>query len=297
MQADRHNLPFLASALTFDALLAAIPFLLLVLVALTHVAHLSPRSSVQDLQQLFQRLVPPSASQGAGPFVAVEKFLLGLTRARATVSLYAVPLFIWFATRLFASIRTSLTLVYDVPRRPTGQHFVIGYLAGKLRDAMMVLLTVALVLVNAGLGGGLKVLGARGRELIAGVPALGFFVSGLGALVTQVVAFGFSVLLFYVVYRHACPRRLPRLAALAGSLFTALLFEVAKRGFGWYLHHLAVVNRFSADANLGAVLLFVLWLYYTALVFLLGAVVAETWDLWHRQRGTGGLGPVQLAGS
>jgi len=297
VQADRHNLPFLASALTFDALLAAIPFLLLVLIALTHVAHLSPRSSAQDLQQLFQRLVPPSGSDGEGPFAAVEKFLLGLTRARGTVSLFAIPLFIWFATRLFASIRTSLTLVYDVPRRGTGQHFVIGYLLGKLRDAMMVVLTVALIIANAVLSGGLKIVDARGRDLIAAVPALGFFVSGLGYLVTQVVAFAFSVSLFYVVYRHASPRRLPRRAAFAGSLFTAVLFEFAKRAFAWYLHNLAAVNRFSADANIGAVILFVLWLYYTALVFLIGAVVAETWDLWHRQRGVGGLRPVQLAGS
>jgi membrane protein len=297
VQADRHNLPFLASALTFDALLAAIPFLLLVLVALTHVAHLSPRSSTQDLQQLFQRLMPPSEGTGEGPFAAVEKFVLGLTRARATISLYAIPLFIWFATRLFASVRTALILVYDVPRRAMGQHFVIGYLLGKLRDAMMVVLAVALVIANAVLGTGLKIIGARGKDLIAVVPALGFFVSGLGYLMTQIVAFGFSVWVFYVVYRHASPRRLPRRAALVGSLFTAALFEVAKRAFGWYLHNLAVVNRFSADANIGAVILFVLWLYYTALVFLLGAVVAETWDLWHRQRGIGGLRPVQLAGS
>ncbi len=297
MQADRHNLPFLASALTFDALLAAIPFLLLVLVALTHVAQLSPRSSAQDLQQLFQRFVPPSAGEGEGPFAMVENFLLGLTRARGTISLYAVPLFIWFATRLFASIRTSLILVYDVPRRSTGQHIVVGYLAGKLRDAMMVVLAVALVIANAVLGGGLKFVYAWGKDLIAAVPALGFFVSGLGYLVTQIVAFGFSVSIFYLVYRHASPRRLPRRAAFAGSLFTAVLFEVAKRAFGWYLHNLAVVNRFSADANIGAVILFVLWLYYTALVFLIGAVVAETWDLWHRQRGIGALRPVELAGS
>ena len=297
MQADRHNLPFLASALTFDALLAAIPFLLLVLIALTHVAQLSPRSTTQDLQQLFQRLVPASAGEGDGPFAAVEKFLLGLTRARATISLYAIPLFVWFATRLFASVRTSLILVYDVPRRATGQHIVIGYLAGKLRDAMMVVLAVALVIANAVVGGGIKFVGARGRDLIAAIPALGFFVSGLGYVVTQVVAFGFSVCVFYVVYRHASPRRLPRRAALAGSLFTALLFEAAKRAFAWYLHNLAVVNRFSADANIGAVILFVIWLYYTALVFLIGAVVAETWDLWFRQRGLGGPRPVELAGS
>lgn len=296
-QADRHNILFLASALTFDALLAAIPFLLLVLVGLTHFAQLSPKSSAQDLHQLFLRLVPPATvADGEGPFTMVEKWLLGLTRARATVSLYAIPLFIWFSTRLFASIRTALTLVYDVPRRPGGQHFVLGYLGGKLRDAMMVVLTLALIVGNAALTAGVKVANARGRDLISDSPTLGFFVSGLGKAVTEVVAFSLSLSLFYVVYRHASPRRLLRRAAFAGSVFTAILFEIAKRVFGWYLHNLAVVNRFSADANIGAVILFVLWLYYTALVILLGAVVAETWDLWVRQSVAAERQAVQAAG-
>jgi membrane protein len=226
----------------------------------------------------------------------VERFLVGFLRARATVSYYALPLFVWFATRLFASIRTSLTLVYDAPRRPGGRHFVLAYLTGKLRDMMMVVLTVGLLIVNAALSAGLKVISSRGHELGRTVPALKFFVTGLGQVLTEVTAFAFSVSLFYLVYRHASPLRLPRRAALAGSLFTAGLFEVAKRLYGWYLLHLAVVNRFSADASTGAAILFVLWLYYTALVFLIGAVVAETWDLWGRQRGSGGLQPIQLAG-
>jgi membrane protein len=296
-QADRHNIPFLASALTFDALLAAIPLLLLVLVALTHIAQLSPGSSAQDLHRLFQRVVPAWVGpDGEGPFARVEKFLLGFTRARAAISLYALPLFLWFSTRLFASIRTSLTLVYDVPRRPTGQHFLTLYLRGKGRDAAMVLFTLALVVGNAVLSGGLQVLNARGEQLMQALPGLGFFVGTAGQLVTEALAFGFSLSLFYMVYRHASPRRLPRLAALAGSLFAAVLFEIAKRLYGWYLVHLAVVNRFSADANLGAIILFVGWLYYTALVFLLGAVVVETWDLLGRQRAAPGR-PVLLARS
>jgi YihY family inner membrane protein len=296
-QADRHNILFLASALTFDALLAAIPFLLLVLVGLTHIAQLSPRSTSQDLHQLFQRLVPPgSGDEGGGPFSLVEKWMLGFIRARATVSLYAIPLFLWSSTRLFASVRTALTLVYDAPRRTEGRHFLLSYLGGKLRDAMMVMLTLALVVGNAVLTTVIRLVDARGRDMSAGAPALGFFVGGLGHALTELLAFAFSLSLFYVVYRHASPRRLPRWAAVAGSLFTALLFEAAKQLFGWYLHNLAVVSRFSLDANIGALILFVLWLYYTALVFLLGAVVAETGDLWIRQRGGGSRRPVQLAG-
>lgn len=235
---------------------------------LTHVAQLSPGSTSEDLRQLFQRLVPPaSVASGSGPFALIETWLLGLTRSRGAISLFAIPLFLWLSTRLFASVRTSLTLVYDVPRRPDDQHFVLGYLGGKLRDAMMVLLTVALLVANALLTTGFRMLGARGREL----------------LVPEAVAFAFSISVFYMVYRHASPRRLPRRAALAGSVFSAALFELAKRLYSWYLQNVALVSRFSTDANLGAVGLFVLWLYYTALVFLLGAVVAETLDLSSRQ--------------
>lgn len=278
-------MPFLASALTFDALLAAIPLLLLLLVGLTHLARLSASATSQDLHALFMRIVPQAtAGEGGGLFTAVERGLAGFTRARATVSLYATPLFLWFATRLFASIRTSLTLVYDVPRRPEGGSIVLGYLGGKLRDTMMVVLTVILVAVNAVLTTGIRLLDARGHALVGSVPLLRFLVSGVGYVITELLAFGSAVWLFYLVFRHASPRRLPRRAALAGSLFTAVLFEVARRLYSWYLHHLAVVGRFSTDANIGALLLFVGWLYYTALVFLVGAVVAETWDLRARQR-------------
>ena len=31
-------------------------------------------------------------------------------------------------------------------------------------------------------------------------------------------------------------------------------------------------------------MLFILWIYYTAIVFLLGGVVAETWELRHMQK-------------
>jgi uncharacterized BrkB/YihY/UPF0761 family membrane protein len=268
---------------------------LLLLVGLTHLARLTATTSTQDLHLLLQRFLPPgTALDTAGTFYGVERFLVGFARARGVVSLYAAPLFLWFGTRLFASVRTALTLVYDSPRGP--RHILVAFLTGKLRDGMMVLLTLALLVGNAALTAALKVANARGHELVKSLPSLRFFVTGLGQLLAELLAFAFSISLFYLVYRHASPRRLLREAAFAGSLLTAVLFEVAKRLYGWYLHHMAVVNRFSADASTGAALLFVLWLYYTALVFLIGAVVAETWDLWTRQRNRPGFGPVQLAG-
>ena len=98
------------------------------------------------------------------------------------------------------------------------------------------------------------------------------------------LAFLFGVILFFLIYKYASMRKLPWQAALLASTFTALAFEVLKRMFGFYLQYLASLERLSANANLGALILFVLWLYYTAIVFLYGGVVAETWDLRERQQ-------------
>ena len=44
------------------------------------------------------------------------------------------------------------------------------------------------------------------------------------------------------------------------------------------------VGSAGGDANIGAAVLFILWIYYTAIVFLLGGVVAETWELRRMQQ-------------
>ena len=60
--ADENNIPFLASALTFDALLAAVPFVLLVLIGLTHLAQAVAGGPAVDPTALFHRFFPPHTS-------------------------------------------------------------------------------------------------------------------------------------------------------------------------------------------------------------------------------------------
>jgi membrane protein len=150
------------------------------------------------------------------------------------------------------------------------------FLLAKLRDATMVVGTVVLFLANTLLTTGLTILQARGAET---VPQLGFFVSTLGRYMTELLAFAFSISLFYVTYSYASVRRLPWKTALLAATFTAVMFEVAKRLYALYLSNFASLEALGGDANLGAIVLFILWVYYTAIVFLLGAVVAETWEL------------------
>ena len=212
----------------------------------------------------------------------VKQVLTGISRNRGQLSLYAAPAFLWFSTRLFAGIRTALNDIFDVSVRPPRErHFVVAFLLGKLRDAGMVVGTVVLFLANTALSTGLTILQARGAEH---VPQLAFFVSTVGRFLGEFLTFLFSVSLFFIVYKYASVRRLPWRTALLASAFTAVLFEVAKRLYALYLANFASLESAGGDATLGAGVLFVLWIYYTSLVFLLGGVVAETWELRNMQR-------------
>jgi len=123
---------------------------------------------------------------------------------------------------------------------------------------------------------------ARGSERI--IPQLSFFFSNLGRLVGEALAFGFSISLFYVTYRYASVRRLPWRTALLASTFTGIALRGRQAAVRLYLTHFAEVGSAAGDANIGAAVLFVLWVYYTAIVFLLGGVVAETWELRRMQQ-------------
>jgi len=234
-----------------------------------------------DPQRLFERFLPTHNSGPGDPFATVEALLARLTRAGRSVSLVAVPLFLWFSTRLFAGIRTALNNIYDVSVRPPKGHYVVRYLRAKLRDSGMVLMTLVLLLANAVLTTGLALLQSYSRR--AGIGG-GVVVSTLERWVGEVLGFIFLITLFFLLYRHASLRRVTWQAALVAASFMAVAFEIAKRLFALYIRSAAGYGAASADASVGAVILFVVWLYYSALVFLLGGVVAETWELRGLQR-------------
>lgn len=278
--ADENRIPFLASALTFDALLAAVPLFLLILAGLSWLLDRTGGDPIRATDFIERFFPPHDTAPGRDPFAVVEAFLGKLVVAAREFSWVAVPAFLWFSTRFFASARTSLNEIYDVHVRPVRQHFLLRYLLGKLRDLGMVLLTLVLFLANAVVTTGLALIQARGRTL---GPGFEFLLSTGGRLLGEVVAFGFLVSLFFVVYHFASVRRPPWRATLVASVFSGLLFEVAKRLFGLYVKN-RLYQQVTVDVNVGAVILFVVWMYYSSLVFLLGGVVAETWELRELQR-------------
>ncbi len=278
---DRANLPMLASALTFDAMLAIIPLAILTVAGLGFLLARMTYFDAADPSAMFVGFLPNHVHGGNGvdPFLVVESVLAKIRGYRSQLTLFAVPTFIWFSTRLFGSIRVCLTRIFHVRQRTVRGHFVVsyilGYLLAKLRDLVMVLVVLLLALVNTVLSAGLAIFTTRGVTLSA---PWSFFVSLGGRLLGTAVALFFGLALFVTMYRYASPKRLAWSGALlAGGVATAG-FEIAKRLFGLYLARAVQGGQFTLDVNIGAVLLLILWLWYMSLVFLIGAAAADAWD-------------------
>lgn len=242
------NIPFLASALAFDILLTAIPFVGVVLAIVGYLAQHQIASQQVNVHDLLQRFLPDDARA----FATVENALAALVAARGRLTLIGVPLFLWFSTRLFGGLRAALNEVFDTDeRRP--------WPLAKLIDLAMVLVTGALLVANA-------------------------YLTTVGGLVAYVFALGLGTSLFFFIFKFLPSRRIYWRTGLVASLFCAVGFELAKRLYALYVQRFATFDRLASDANVLGFLLFLLWLYITAYLFLLGGEVAETYDLMRMRR-------------
>lgn len=238
-----------------------------------------------DPEILVERYLPPHIlPDGTDPFELIEGVLGKAMTVAESLSLVAIPAFLWFATRLFAGMRTALNSIFDVSVRPARGNFVIRWLQNKARDLGMVVMTVLVLLVYAGLTTGLAWVqaysrGRTGEALLSPLLRFGGELLGVASLLG----------LFFFLYRYASTRRMSWQGALLASTVMALAFELAKRLFGLYLVRAARWGTTGVDATAGALILFVVWVYYSALVFLLGGVLVETWELRRLQREQRGI--------
>ncbi len=82
------NIFFLASALTFQALLAALPFALLALAALGYFVH----AGEEEVVRMFRDLIPSAGLGETDPFRQVERFLTSVRESRGRLSIFGFPL-------------------------------------------------------------------------------------------------------------------------------------------------------------------------------------------------------------
>lgn len=94
----------------------------------------------------------------------------------------------------------------------------------------------------------------------------------IGRLIAAVITFLGTFGLFYLIYRLLPERKLSRTALLVGTVASTILFSIGRIGLGFYLGRSDAVAAFGAAGSLAVVLI---WVYYSALAFFVGALVAR----------------------
>jgi membrane protein len=163
------------------------------------------------------------------------------------------------ATTVFAALEAALEQIWGA--RDLAPKGFRGWIRARVLSFCLILAVGFLLLVSLSLSTALAALraaiGRRFTELVVVAGALDFVIST--ALVTGLIA---------LIYRYLPARRLEWRPILWGALVTALLFHLGRWGIAWYLGRSTQPSAFGAAASFAAMLL---WLYYSAQIFLLGA--------------------------
>lgn len=93
---------------------------------------------------------------------------------------------------------------------------------------------------------------------------------------TSLVSFGVITCLFAVIYKMLPDEPLSWHDVAIGSMFTACLFTIGKYLIGLYIGNSAVASSFGAASSVIAILL---WVYYSAQTFFMGAEFTRQYAL------------------
>jgi membrane protein len=270
-KADEDLIFFMAGAISFNLLVAFVPLLLFAVGVSGMVLSARAIDPTVWVIELIQRTLP--ATQGDLDLVrVVQDQVGGLLEQRRGFTLVGAGLLVWFSTRLVGTLRTALREIFDMP---LGRSIV----RGKLFDIQVVLVGGVLLLLNVGLTAGIQAAEAYGVEALR---LEGPMITTLEQLLAQGLAFASIWVLFLGIYRYLPVRPIPWKTALVAATFTAVLHELLKAGFGWYVTEVA--NYRTTYGNLITLAVLFFWIYYEAIGFILGGEVAQVWTMRRARR-------------
>ncbi len=252
----RDNVFFMAAGLAFNVITTLIPLLVLLFAGIGY-ALASSDTATREVVGAIQRFLPFASEEIIGSLLAV-------VQSRATIGLIGLLGLIWVATGVVSSIRTVLNTVFEVPETRS-------LVAGKMFDVVMVFVLGVFFLLSIGFTTVFAVLQEYGVDVLQAVGLRTEWVAPAVALGGALVV---NVLMFTLIYATAPAGGLPILPALGGGVVTALLFEVAKQAFRLYIDLARQGTLGPASGSLGAIILLLIWIYYSALVFIFGAEAA-----------------------
>jgi membrane protein len=254
----------LAAALSYYTAVSVAPLLVLVVVI---VGFFLGQQAAES--QLLTQLQAAMGEQGSQFLVAVLENADRPELASAAGILSFLTL-LWGSTNVFAQLQNSLNKIWNVERKPGAG--IVATLRSRLLSFTMVLGVAFLLLVSLVLSTVLTTVVDWGHGLLPGA-------DWIWQIVNFLVSFGVVTLLFAAIFKVLPDADVSWRDVWLGAAVTALLFTIGKFLLGLYL-----ANAGSAYGAVGSVVVFLLWVYYSAQILFMGA---EFTQVFARRYGKG----------
>jgi membrane protein len=245
--------PSMGAALAFYSAFSVAP-LLIIVIAIAGMAFGEAAAQGAIVGQL-RSLV---GEQGAG---AIQAMLAAAGRRESGVVATTVGIFTLLigATSAFVELQDSLDRIWEAPQR--AENGIVTFFKSRVLSFGLVLAIGFLLLVSLVLTTALAAFTGYYSHLLP-----------VGETLLQTANFIASFLvvtvLFAMIYKWLPNVSIAWRDVWIGSAVTALLFNIGRTAIGVYLGHSAVASAYGAA---GTFVVLLLWLYYSAQVFLLGA--------------------------
>jgi membrane protein len=251
---SEHNAPSMGAAIAFYTIFSIAPILI---IAVGVAGLLLGTDTVRS-----DLLVQMKSLMGEAGASAVQTLLsnttyMGKNRLATTVGIGTMLV---GATSVFGELQSSLDRIWGTPAKVhvSGTWY---FLRSRFLSFGLVLGVGFLLLVSLVISAALAALGTWLSDEIGDWTVILFVIDGILSLTLSTLVFG-------LVYRFV-----PRVAigweyVWVGGLVTAILFSVGKQAIGLYLGKSAFTSAYGAA---GSFVVLLLWVYYSAQIFLFGA--------------------------
>jgi membrane protein len=165
---------------------------------------------------------------------------------------------VFTASGVFGELQTALNLIWKC--KPHGFSWM-RIVRGRLASLGLVVALGFLMLVSLVINAGVTAAGGYMERY--------FEYSALTiALVNTSISFALIAVLFAAIYKILPDKQIPWQDVIFGATVTAALFEVGKFAISAFIGSSRIVSSYGAAGALASILL---WIYYSAQIFLLGA--------------------------
>lgn len=257
-----HRASSKGAALAFYTLFSMTPILVLAIAAAGYV--FGAEAAQGEIISQVQSLVGPNGAQ------VIQSLLLASQDPASGMiaTLIASALLLIGTTSVFVELKGSLDELWGISRKQRSAFSVL--LETRLLSFGMVIVLAFLMLVSLIVSAVLGMLEryATGTEVISIM---------ILATISSIISFCVIASMFAIIYKTLPDAPLSWSDVWIGAAFTAGLFSLGKYGIGFYLGNSGVSSSFGAAGSLIALLL---WVYYSAQIFFLGAEFTRHYALW-----------------